>query len=66
MHNGVTEEFVAALKKEMHMYRLDVMQGKCASYDQYKFKTGYIQGLEKAEQLLHETIEQLLKAQDLD
>ena len=66
MNNGVSEEFILALREEADMYRLDVMQGKCTSYDQYKFKTGYIQGLEKAEKVLHETIERLLKAQDLD
>ena len=66
MDTGVTSEYIAALQDEADMFRKTVMEGKCSSFDQYKHKTGYIQGLEKAEQILHETIERLLVAQDLD
>jgi len=66
MNTGVTEEYLASIKDEYRMYEADIMQGKCTSYDQYKYKIGYVQGLQKAEQLLHETIEQMLVAQDLD
>ena len=66
MQTGVTEEFIATLQEEAEMYGRDVMSGHCASYDVYKFKVGYIQGLQTAERILHETIEKMLNIQDLD
>jgi len=66
MNTGITSEFVASLKAESDIYEKSIAEGKCASFDQYKYQTGYIQGLKKAEQLLHDTIEYMLKAQDLD
>lgn len=66
MDTGVSTEYVAVLQEEANMYRQDIVRGKCGSFEQYKYKTGYIQGLEKAEQILHEVIEDMLRIQDLD
>jgi len=61
MQTGVTEEFIAILQEEAEMYGHDVMSGQCSSYDSYKFKVGYIQGLQAAERILHETVEKMLR-----
>ena len=66
MDTGVSSEFIAALNEEIERHVNAVVHGSCSSYDSYKYKVGYIQGLQAAERMLHETIELLLKAQDLD
>ena len=66
MDTGITSEFIAAVNEEATRFEKSVADGKCSSFDQYKYQTGYAQGLRKAEQILHDTIETMLKAQDLD
>ena len=66
MDTGVTSEFLAALNDEAVAYSSDTIAGKCKSFDHYKYNTGYIQGLKRAEQILHETIAQAMAAQDID
>ena len=66
MDTGLTSDYIRALQDEAKVFGTSVMAGKCSSFDQYKYQVGYIQGLQKAEHLLHQIIEDALRAQDLD
>jgi len=66
MDNGVSEEYFTALQDEANMYQRKVVEGKCKTFDVYRYDTGYIQGLQAAERILHETIQKLLNIQDLE
>ena len=66
MDTGVSTEYIEALRDEVSAHRSEVVSGRCKSFDSYRFKTGYIQGIEAAERILHEVIEHMMATQDLD
>ena len=66
MDTGITQEYMAAIQDEIKLHLTPVINGNCKDFEGYKFKIGYIQGLQKAEILLHDVIREALAAQDVD
>jgi len=66
LDTGLTSDFLQALRDEAQKHGDALMQGKCSDFASYRFKAGYIQGLQMAETVLHETIKQAMKIQELE
>ena len=67
MDTGLTSDYLQALRDEAQEHGDFIMQGKCSDHASYRYKAGLVQGLQKAEQLLHDIIRQATdEFQDLD
>jgi hypothetical protein len=66
MDTGVTTDYLEALKEEADLHGNFILEGKCSSYDMYKYKVGLMQGLQKAELTLHDILQEASKYQDQD
>jgi hypothetical protein len=65
-NTGLTDEYVHRLKREIEGRSDYIAAGKCLDFSEYKKNVGHIQGLQAAEQLLHDTIKMYMSAEDYD
>ena len=66
MDMGVSSEYIAALKDEREALALALMEGRCSSYDDYRWKAGMVRGLTLAEDILHKTISARLEGIEVE
>ena len=65
MDTGLSSEYVSNLKAESDDIASYILAGKCKDYETYRHKIGIMQGINRAEQCLHDTIKKLVDLQEL-
>lgn len=63
---GLTSEFLHKLNEDKKRYTSKLQHGHPKTFDEYKRIVGYLEGLEAAERILHDTIKLYMELQDAE
>lgn len=61
---GLTEEYLHQLRKDRDKYAAKLTNGHAKTFDQYKEQVGYLNGLQRAESILHDVLKMYTQMQD--
>ena len=66
MDTGLTSDYIQAINDECADIADYIVAGKCKSMEVYREKVGHLRGLKQSERLLHDTIREATKLQEMD
>jgi len=66
MNEGIIQNLVEALDEEIQSLSVFIYNGSCATYDEYKHKTGIIRGLESSKNIIQDEVSKIANLQNTD